>query len=117
MEKNYLETIKKINELYQNSAIIRNKLKIKAAVKNAQIFADLVRQNGAFLEYLKFFWDGIVIFENNRVTSELSDKISNDLYKKGMRFVGSTIIYSYLQAVGIINSHSKECFLYRKSET
>ena len=107
---------KKIDELYQNNEIIRNKAKIRAAIKNAQIFDDLVCQNGSFLNYLKLFWNGKVIFENSKTSSDLSDKISQDLYKKGMRFVGSIIIYSYLQAVGIISSHDENCILYKKSD-
>ena len=69
---------------------------------------------GSFYNYIKKFTDGKIIFENNKVTSELSDTISKDLKKQGMKFVGSTIIYSYLQAVGIINSHENGCFLYKK---
>ena len=103
----------KFDELYKNGVIIRNRLKIMATIKNAQVFADIIKEKGCFFNYLKCFWDGKTIFENDRTTSELSDKISKDLQKKGMKFVGSIIIYSYLQAIGIINSHTKECFLYR----
>ena len=105
---------KKFDELYQNNAIIRNKLKIKSVIKNAQIFIDLIKENGSFIAYLKRFWDGQIIFENNCTMSELSDKISKDLQKRGMRFVGSTIIYSYLQAIGIVNAHDDGCFLNQK---
>ena len=65
-------------------------------------------------KYLKEFTNEEIIYENDKVTSELSDKISNDLIKRGMKFVGSIIIYSYLQAIGIINSHEEDCFLYKK---
>lgn len=105
---------KKIDELMQNKNIIRNKLKIKASIINAQIFIKIIDEKGSFFNYLRCFWDGKIIFENNRTTSNLSDIISKDLQKKGMKFVGSTIIYSYLQAIGIINSHDDECFLFEK---
>ena len=104
----------KINELMNNKDIIRNKLKIKASIKNAIIFKKIVNEYGTFYNYLKEFYDGKIIYENNKTTNYLSDNISNDLKKRGMKFVGSTIIYSYLQAIGIINSHEKECFMYKK---
>ena len=103
----------KIDELCKNALIIRNKRKIESTVTNARIFNRIVSEYGSFISYLKCFWDGKTIYENDRVSSELSDAISNDLYKRGMRFVGSVIIYSYLQAVGIIYSHEKGCFLYK----
>ena len=103
-----------VDRLMQNKSIIRNRLKIKAAITNAKVFINIVEETGCFLNYLKLFWDGKTIFENNCTTSKLSDEISKDLQRRGMKFVGSTIIYSYLQAVGIINSHDDECFLYKK---
>ena len=66
---------------------------------------------GTFYNYLKIFTQEKIIYENDKTTNNLSDNISNDLKKRGMKFVGSTIIYSYLQAIGVINSHDKECFL------
>ena len=75
----------------------------------------LIKEFGSFSAYLKEFWDGNIIYENDKTTSNLSDKISKDLSFRGMKFVGSTIIYSYLQAIGIINSHQKDCFLYKKN--
>ena len=87
-------------------------LKIKAAVTNAAIFGRIVDQFGSFYEYLKAFTHGDIICECDKTASPLSDAISNDLRSRGMKFVGTTIIYSYLQAVGIINSHDKTCFLY-----
>jgi len=100
----------KMLELMKNPGIIRNKLKIKASVVNARIFKAIQNEFGAFQNYLRSFWNGEVIFECGKVTSMLSDSISKDLYKRGMRFVGSVIIYSFLQAVGIINSHEENCF-------
>ncbi len=105
---------KKIEELSNNKDIIRNKLKIKASIKNAKIFKEIVNEYRSFYNYLLSFSKGKTIYEYTKTTNKLSDSISKDLYKRGMRFVGSTIIYSYLQAIGIINSHFKYCFLYRK---
>lgn len=105
---------KKLEELINNKDIIRNKSKIRASVNNAIIFKKIVLEYGSFYNYLKTFTDGKIIYENDKTTSSLSDNISLDLQKRGMKFVGSTIIYSYLQAIGVINSHQKECYLYRK---
>lgn len=104
----------KINELRNNEGIIRNKLKIKASINNAKIFKDIVKEYGSFYNYLKEFSKEKVIYETDKTTNNLSDDISKDLQKRGMKFVGSTIIYSYLQAIGIIYSHEKECFLNKK---
>ena len=105
---------KKIEELMQNKGIIRNRRKITAAIKNAQIFMSIQKEYNTFSKYLWHFTEEKIIYEYNKTTSSLSDEISKDLYKRGMRFVGSTIIYSYLQAIGIINSHEPGCFCYRK---
>ena len=105
---------KKIEELMQNNGIIRNRRKITAAIKNAQIFMSIQKEYNTFSKYLWHFTEEKIIYEYNKTTSSLSDEISKDLYKRGMRFVGSTIIYSYLQAIGIINSHEPGCFCYRK---
>lgn len=104
----------KINELINNKDIIRNKLKIRASINNAKIFRNIINEYGTFHNYLKQFTDDKIIYEIDKTTNELSDKISNDLIKRGMKFVGSTIIYSYLQAIGIIYSHDKDCFLYKE---
>ena len=104
----------KIDELLNNKDIIRNKLKIKAAINNSKIFIQIQKEYGSFQEYLKNFSQDKIFYEIGQTTSTLSDAISKDLYKRGMRFVGSTIIYSYLQAIGIIYSHDEECFLYKK---
>ena len=105
---------KKINELLSNKKIIRNRLKIKASISNAKIFKEIQKEFHTFHNYLKTFLPNGTIYENNKTTNELSDAISNDLRKRGMKFVGSTIIYSYLQAIGIINSHDDDCFLFKK---
>ena len=100
---------KKIEELINNKDIIRNKLKIKSSINNAKIFKQISEEYKGFYNYLKTFTKGDVIYENDKTTSNLSDNISQDLQKRGMKFVGSTIIYSYLQAIGIINSHDDTC--------
>ena len=104
----------KIAELLNNKGIIRNKLKIRAAINNSKIFKELLREYGSFYKYIKEFSGENILFEVGQTTNSLSDAISKDLQKRGMKFVGSTIIYSYLQAVGIINSHEDRCFLYIK---
>ena len=104
----------KLLELQNNPGLIRNKLKIKSAVKNAMIFREIQKEYGSFAEYLWKWTEGQVIYENDKTTSELSDAISADLKKRGMTFVGSTIIYSYLQAVGVIYSHEPGCYLEKK---
>ena len=104
----------KIQELLLNEKIIRNRLKINASINNSRIFKKIQNEYGTFHEYLKSFTNDRIVYETGKTTSELSDKISNDLKKKGMKFVGSTIIYSYLQAIGIIYSHDEECFLFKK---
>lgn len=100
---------KKIEQLMNNKKIIRNKRKITATIKNAQEFIKIQKDYHTFNNYLWSFTNHQIIYEENKTTSPLSDKISKDLYQRGMRFVGSTIIYSYLQAVGVINSHEKGC--------
>lgn len=104
---------KKKQELISNAEIIRNKLKVNASVNNAKIFRNIKNEFGTFYNYLKTFTNGETYYEVGLTSSELSDKISKDLKKRGMKFVGTTIIYSYLQAIGIINSHDKDCFMYK----
>lgn len=103
-----------VERLMQNKEIIRNRRKIKAAIKNANIFLEIQKEFGSFSDYLWHFTGHEIIYETGKTTSELSDTVSADLYKRGMRFVGSTIIYSYLQAVGIIYSHEDGCYLCRE---
>ena len=107
----------KINELIKNKGIIRNKLKIKAAINNAKIFIAIQKEYKNFSNYIWSFTNNNVIKnkdDNFKTTSELSDRISNDLISRGMKFVGSTIIYSYLQAIGVINDHETTCDFYKK---
>ncbi|MDB7986938.1 DNA-3-methyladenine glycosylase I [Faecalicoccus pleomorphus] len=102
----------KLQELAQNKGIIRNRLKIKASVENAKIFKAIQKEYGSFYNYLKTFTQGKIFYEVGLTRSKLSDCLSADLKKKGMKFVGTTIIYSYLQAIGVVNSHDENCDLY-----
>ena len=102
----------KVTELLGNPGIIRNRLKVRAAIRNAAVFRDIRQEFGSFDAYLTSFTGKDVIIEHDKTTSALSDSISRDLHRRGMRFVGSTIIYAYLQAVGVINSHEPDCDLY-----
>lgn len=108
---NYTES--KINELYHNENIIRNKSKIVSTINNAKVFIKIQKEFGSFSNYIWKFTDNKVIKKDYKkipVTTELSDTISKDLRQRGMKYVGSIIIYSYLQAIGIVNDHEKDCF-------
>jgi len=103
----------KISQLLADGGIIRNRRKIEAAINNSRIFKTISLEHGSFGAYLENFTGGIIIYETCKCKNELSDRISRDLIKRGMKFCGSTIIYSYLQAIGIIYSHDEECFLHK----
>lgn len=103
----------KIIQLLTNRDIIRNRRKIEASIRNSRIFKDIAKEYGSFFNYLKSFAGEEILYETGKTTNPLSDAISADLYRRGMRFVGSTIIYSYLQATGFIFSHDEECFLHK----
>jgi DNA-3-methyladenine glycosylase I len=100
--------------LLRDPGIIRNRLKIDSAVSNARAFLQVQREFGSFARYLWACVDGSPLLNRpvRRIPARtpLSDRISKDLRKRGFRFVGSTIIYAYLQAVGVVNDHSRECF-------
>lgn len=104
----------KVLELLEDPGIIRNRRKIEAAVNNAGVFRDIQREWGSFSDYIWHFTDGKIVYETGKASSELSDAISKDMKKRGMKFIGTTIVYAYLQAVGIIYSHDEGCFLYRE---
>ena len=104
----------KINELMQNRKIIRNRLKILSAINNSKVFKEIQKEYGSFSKYIWSFTNNTVIYEVGKVSSVLSDMVSSDFKKRGMKFVGTTIIYSYLQAIGMIYSHENECFLYKE---
>ena len=109
---------KKILELLQNAGIIRNKLKIAASINNAKMFLKVQEEFGSFDNYIWAFVDNNPVInhlENNAnvpATSDLSDRVSKDLKKRGFKFLGSTITYAHLQATGIINDHISSCFRY-----
>ena len=108
---------KKIEELMSNQEIIRNKLKIKASINNSKIFQDIQKEYGTFDKYVWSFTNDKVIYEDPTIiSSKLSDTISKDLQSRGMKFVGTVIIYSYLQAIGMIHSHDRICFCYHGQE-
>ena len=105
----------KLAALQNNPDIIRNRLKIRSTVTNARAFRKIQQECGSFSAYLWHWTDDQIIHETGRTTSLLSDAISKDLKKRGMRFVGSTIIYAYLQAVGVICAHEEGCTWYCKT--
>lgn len=106
---------KKIQELMHNAGIIRHRKKIEASISNSQVFYEIARDYGSFDRYIWHFTDDQVIYEDPSVThNTLSDEVSSDLKKRGMKFAGSVTIYSYLQAIGVINSHDQSCFKYHK---
>ena len=106
----------KVNELLSNKDIIRNKRKINASINNSKIFKTIVDEYGSFYNYLRTFTKDRTIYETNKTTNDLSDALSKDLQDRGMTFVGSVIIYAYLQAIGVIYSHDKDCYLYKSGK-
>ncbi|GJM30544.1 MAG: DNA-3-methyladenine glycosylase [Cyclobacteriaceae bacterium] len=107
---------KRILELMNNRDIVRNQLKIRSSVTNAQCFIKVIEQYGTFANFLWGFVDGKPIINQFKnmgqvpAKTDLSDTISKDLKQKGFKFVGSTIIYAYMQAVGLVNDHTVDCF-------
>ena len=110
----------KYYSLLQDAGIIRNKLKIKSAITNAELFMAVQEEFGSFSKFIWGYVNGKPILnkfdkrEEVPATTELSDKISKDLKKRGFKFVGSTVIYAYMQAVGLVNDHTTDCFKYPK---
>ncbi len=110
----------KYEELLQNAGIIRNKLKIKATISNAKAFMKVQEEFGTFSKYIWGFTNGVPIKnvfnkrEDVPATTALSDKISKDLKKRGFKFVGSTVIYAHMQATGMVNDHTTDCFRYHE---
>lgn len=103
-----------VRRLMADKGIIRNRAKIMAGIANSRVFLDIQQEWGSFDRYLWLFTKDAVVVEpyTERTTSPLSDAVSADLKRRGMKFVGSVTIYSYLQAVGVINGHGPECSLY-----
>jgi len=113
-------TKKDIEKLMLNAGIIRNRAKIEAAINNAKLFLDIQKEFGSFSNYSWKFVDGKPI-QNKRTlkngpvaTSEISDLFSKDLKNRGFKFLGSTILYAHMQAVGMVNDHVDECFRYKQ---
>ena len=106
----------KIQKLLQNPEIVRNKLKVRSAVTNAQKFIEIQEELGSFDRYIWSFVDGEPVHNSWKTmkevpaTTENSDKLAKDLKKRGFKFVGSTIIYAHMQAVGMVNDHLISCF-------
>ena len=100
----------KIDELLSNEGIIRHKGKITSAINNAQVFIEIQDEFGSFDNYIWGFSNGEIIKAEFLTESNLSKEISKDLKKRGMKFVGPTIIYSYLESIGIIDNHQEYCF-------
>ena len=106
---------KKVESLLNNKDIIRNRRKIEATINNARIFKNIQKEFGSFHNYLREFIPNEVIYDNESTESELSKTLSKDMKKRGMKFIGPTTIQSYLQAIGVINAHDKDCFKYEGS--
>jgi DNA-3-methyladenine glycosylase I len=113
----------KINELLSDPGIIRNKLKINATVQNAQAFLEIQKEYGSFKDYIWQFTAGKPIVNSWNLLKEIpaktaeSDAMSKDLKKNGYSFVGSTICYAFMQAVGMVNDHIVDCFRYQEINT
>lgn len=111
----------KIDQLLMNEGIVRNKLKIASVITNAKSFLEVKQEFSSFSEYIWGFVNGSPIQNRWRnitqlpSTSAISDQLSKDLKKRGFKFVGSTICYAFMQAVGMINDHTADCFLYKKA--
>jgi DNA-3-methyladenine glycosylase I len=109
----------RVEELLRNEGIIRNRLKINSAIRNAKAFMQIQKKYGSFDKYIWSYTDSKPLnnsfstFREIPAKTELSDKISKDLKNWGMNFVGSTIIYAYLQSIGIVNDHESSCFRYK----
>ncbi len=110
----------KYESLMQDAGIIRNKLKIRAAISNAQAFLKVQQEFGSFSKYIWSFVEGRPVQNTFKeltelpARTELSDTISHDLKKRGFKFVGSTVIYAHLQAIGVVNDHLVDCFRYNE---
>ncbi|MDR2854572.1 MAG: DNA-3-methyladenine glycosylase I [Methanomicrobiales archaeon] len=111
----------KIQELMGNEKIIRNRLKINASVNNAKLFLEIIASHGSFDKFIWGYVDYTPITSHFEklgdlppATTPLSDKISKDLKKMGFKFVGSTIMYAFMQAIGMVNDHVTDCFVYKE---
>jgi DNA-3-methyladenine glycosylase I len=111
---------KKIEELMQNKGIIRNRLKIQSIITNAKAFIKVQEEFGSFDKYIWGFVNNKAIqnswkkLEDLPPNTDLSDEISKDMKKRGFKFIGTTIIYAFLQAIGVVNDHTTTCFRYKE---
>jgi DNA-3-methyladenine glycosylase I len=109
---------RKIAQLLKNPGIVRNRMKIESAVRNAKVVLEIQKEFGSFDAYLWQFVNGKPINGKRKTRSDVpattpeSDALSKDLKKRGMNFVGSTILYAFMQAVGMVNDHTADCFRY-----
>ena len=112
----------KIDDLLTNEGIIRNKLKVNSAVTNAQLFIEIQKEFGSFSKFIWSYVDGKPIVNHFKdrgevpATTPISDTISKDLKKRGFKFVGSTVMYAFMQAVGMVNDHTTDCFKHLNSQ-
>lgn len=110
----------KVASLMENKGIIRNRLKIESAIRNARAFREVQKKHGSFDSFIWSYVDNEPVVNHFNTLKEipanspLSDRISKDLKKLGFNFVGSTIIYAYMQAIGMVNDHTTDCYLYRR---
>ncbi|MCX7547027.1 DNA-3-methyladenine glycosylase I [Xanthomarina sp. F1114] len=115
---NYKQT--KIDSLLQDVGIVRNKLKVNATITNAKLFMEIQEEYGSFSNYVWKFVDGKPIintvknYKDAPATTTVSDALSKDLKKRGFKFVGSTVMYAFMQATGLVNDHEIECFRYKE---
>lgn len=114
---------KKIEELLHNEGIVRNKLKINAVITNAKAFMKVEEEFGSFSQYIWSYVDGKPIINHPKdltdvpATTDISDRLSKDLKKRGFKFVGSTICYAFMQATGMVNDHVESCFCYYENQS
>ena len=108
----------KEDSLLQDAGIVRNKLKVKATITNAQAFIKIQEEFGSFSKYIWAFVDGkpiknsVELYKNAPPNTAISDALSKDLKKRGFKFVGSTVVYAHMQATGMVNDHEVNCFRY-----
>lgn len=110
----------KIQSLLQDKGIVRNKLKVRATINNAQRYLEVIEEFGSFCTYLWGFTDGKPIVNHFKTMDDipastpLSDEIAKDLKKRGFKFLGTTVVYAHMQAVGMVNDHTEDCFRFRE---
>lgn len=111
---------KKVEDLMQNPDIIRNRLKIESVINNAKRFMEVREEFGSFNDYIWRFVNGKPIHNHRKTTKDIpaeteeSRALSKDLRKRGFKFVGPTIMYAHMQAIGMVNDHTEDCFLYNR---